>query len=126
MQRPNKYATRPFFASSAVAAAVIAGWVAGSAAFLGDDHRLLSIASPVLAGLAIVIAVIPALRSPQPRAFGVGGARPRLPSARPASAKIRIPSHFHIQRPARDYFSPYPDCGRVTDARTENGWNTDA
>lgn len=124
MRRAN--ATRLLLTSCALATAVVAGWIVGSAGLISDDHRLLSIASPVVAGLAIVIAVVPS-SPPQGRsAVAARRARPGLPAAGSASAGTRSASHVHIQRPPRDYFSSYAGCGRASGTMEGNQGRPDA
>ena len=68
----------------------------------------------VIAGLALAATVVPA-RNPDDRSLlGTGD---RAPIDAPAIISVpgytREPSHVHIQRPLRDYFSPYSECGRA-------------
>jgi hypothetical protein len=82
--------------------AAIAGWIFGSGIIASGDHQLLSIATSVVAGLAVMTAVVP-VRNPNGRPpLGAGGRAPiDVPLVGSVPGYARQPSHVHIPRRGR-------------------------
>ncbi|MEO6197583.1 MAG: hypothetical protein ABIP58_05675 [Dehalococcoidia bacterium] len=79
--------------------AAIAGWLFGGGGIASGDHQLLSIATSVVAGLAVMTAVVPA-RNPNGRpSLGTGDRAPiNVPPIGSVPGYAHEPSHVHIPR----------------------------
>ena len=82
--------------------AAIAGWLFGRGGIASGDHQLLSIATSVVAGLAVMMAVVP-VRNPNGRpSLGTGDRAPiDVPLVGSVPGYTREPSHVHIPRRGR-------------------------
>ena len=82
--------------------AAIAGWMFGSGALASGDHQILSIATSVVAGLAVMTAVVP-VRNPDSHSLPGTGDRGLIdaPTVGSIPGFAREPSYIRIPRRGR-------------------------
>ena len=87
-------------------AASILGWIVGVTNLIADDHQVLSIIAPAMAGASLVGVVAVAASGsysgglwPSSKAWRAIVLRPRL--RRSAAVPADEPSHIHIPRPVK-------------------------